>query len=164
MANQKKTKPAPDTLQKVVEGQAGLNEFFGLPKEQIDAIAALGFRLYEQGKTRDAESLFQGLIALDDKSHYGYAGLGAIALRDEKLDEAVGYLRRAAELNPKDPTVYANLGEALLRQAKFDDAAAAFDKALKLDPQERDPGANRARAILQGMNVVVQEIQRVGAA
>lgn len=164
MAKQDRKQPAPDTLLKVVKGEAGLNEFFGLPKDQLDAIAALGFRLYEQGKTRDAETIFRGLTTMDPKNPYGYAGLGAIALRDDKLVEAVNHLTRATELNPKDPTVYSNLGEALLRQAKFDQAAAAFDKALKLDPQERDPGANRARAILQGMNVVVQEIQRVGAA
>lgn len=164
MAKQEKKQPASDTLVKVARGEAGLNDIFGLPKDQLDAIAALGFRLYEQGKTRDAETIFRGLTAVDPKNHYGYAGLGAIALRDEKLDQAVAYLTHATELNPKDPTVFSNLGEALLRQAKFDQAAAAFEKALKLDPQERDPGANRARAILQGMNVVVQEIQRVGAA
>jgi Flp pilus assembly protein TadD len=158
------TNPAPGTLKKVIEGQAGLNEFFGLPGEQIDAIAALGSRLYEQGKSRDAATLFEGLIALDPKCYYGYAGLGAIALREEKLDEAIDYLRHAATVNPKDPTVHANLGEALLRQAKFNDAATEFEQAMKLDPQERDPGANRARAILQGMNVVVHEVQRVGVA
>jgi Flp pilus assembly protein TadD len=161
MAN---TNPAPDTLKRVIEGQTGLNEFFGLPGDQIEALAALGSRLYEQGKARDAATIFDGLIALDPKSHYGYAGLGAISLREEKLDDAIGYLRRAATLNTKDPTVHANLGEALLRQAKFNDAATEFDQAMKLDPQERDPGANRARAILQGMNVVIHEVQRVGVA
>ncbi len=164
MAKQDKNKPAPDTLIKVAEGTAGLNDIFGLPKDQLEAIAALGFRLYEQGKTHDAEAVFQGLTAFDPNLYFGYAGLGALALRDGRLDEAIRNLTRASELNPKDATVWSNLGETLLRQAKFDKAAAAFDKALKLDPQEKDPGANRARSILQGMNVVVQEIQRVGAA
>jgi tetratricopeptide (TPR) repeat protein len=158
------TKIAPGTLKKVVDGQAPLNTFVGLTKDQIDAIAAMGFRLYEQGRARDASSIFEGLVALDSKLYYGYAGLGAMALQEGKLDEALHYLTRAAELNPKDPTVHANLGETLLRQAKFDAAAAEFEKALKLDPQERDPGANRARAIVQGMGVVAREIQRVGAA
>jgi|ERR1700722_1695232 Flp pilus assembly protein TadD len=148
------------TEQKTAEGQ----NYVELSKDQLDAIAVLGFRYYEQGKTRDAETFFKGLIALDPDLYYGHAGLGAIALRDEKLDEAVHHLTRAAELKPDDPTVYANLGEALLRQAKFKEAATEFDRALKLDPQQRDPGANRARSILQGMNVVVGELQRVAAA
>jgi tetratricopeptide (TPR) repeat protein len=142
----------------------GFNRYIELSKDQLDAIAVLGFRFYEQGKVRDAEALFEGLIALDPNLYYGHAGLGAIALRDEKLDEAVGHLTRAAELKTDDATVYANLGEALLRQAKFTEAATEFDKALGLDPQQRNAGANRARSILQGMNLVVNEIRRVSAA
>jgi Flp pilus assembly protein TadD len=136
-------------------------ETFG--KDQIDAIAVLGFQLYEQGKTRDAETMFTGLIAIDDTNYLGYAGMGALALAEEKLEEAVDYLRKAAERNPTDPTVHANLGEALLRQAKFEEAAAEFTKALDLDPEEVDPGANRARAILDGMGILVEELSRIQA-
>ena len=144
--------------------QNGLNQYLGLSKDQLDAIAALGFRYYEQGNTPDAETLFEGLVALDPNLYYGHAGLGAMALRDEKLDQAVTHLSRAAALTPSDPTVYANLGEALLRQAKFKEAASEFERALNLDPKQRDAGANRARAILHGMNNVVSELERVGAA
>jgi Flp pilus assembly protein TadD len=154
----------PAKLRNIIDGTAGFNQYFDMPKEQLDAIAALGFRFYEQGKIRDAETIFEGLIVMDPKLHYGHAGLGAMALRDEKLDEAVRHLGRATELNPQDATVHANLGEALLRQANFTDAASQFERAMELDPQERDPGANRARAILQGMNLVVSEMQRVGVA
>jgi tetratricopeptide (TPR) repeat protein len=151
-------------MRNILDGVAGFNQYLELSKDELDAIAAFGFRFYEQGKIRDAETIFQGLIALDPNLYYGHAGLGAMALRDEKLDEAVCHLKRAAELNKDDATVHANLGEALLRQAQFTDAASEFERALTLDPQERDPGANRARAILQGMNLVVGEIQRVGIA
>ena len=79
-------------------------------------------RLREQGAEivaadmSDAECIFNGLIALDSKLYYGYAGLGAMTLADEKLEESVRWLTRAAELNSNDPTVHANLGEARLRQ------------------------------------------------
>jgi tetratricopeptide (TPR) repeat protein len=145
-------------------GRVSLSHMFGLAKQEIEAIAALGFQLYEQGKVADAESIFNGLIALDSHVYYGYAGLGALALADEKLDEASRWLTRAAELNPQDPTVHANLGEALLRQSKFDEAAEEFQKALQLDPKAADPGANRARAILNGMRIVIQQAERQEAA
>src|SRR5262249_55062085 len=114
-------------------------------------------------KANDAETLFSGLISIDKDNYYGYAGLGALALAQEKLDEAVQHLAKAAEINPEDSSVHANLGEAYLRQAKFDEAAAEFTKALELDPDERDPGANRARAILDGMEIVVAELSRIQA-
>lgn len=157
-------KVAPDTLEKAVKGELGLNAFFGFTKDTVDAMAVLGFNLYEQGKNRDAETIFQGLISLDPKLYLGYAGMGALLLSEGKSEEGEPYLRKAADLNPTDPTVRANLGEALLRQARFDAAAAEFEKALALDPEEEDPGANRARAILDGMELVMSELQRAGGA
>jgi Flp pilus assembly protein TadD len=109
----------------------------------------------------DAEAIFKGLIALDSHVYYGYAGLGAMALAEEKLEEAVEKYQRAAELNPQDPTVHANLGEAFLRMGRFDEAAVEFKKALRLDPQAADPGANRARAFVTGIQFVMAGTQRV---
>jgi tetratricopeptide (TPR) repeat protein len=162
--NQENQSMTEQTNSPQTRNMPALNQSVGLSKNQLDAIAVLAFRFYEQGKAENAKTMFEGLIALDPNLYYGYAGLGAIALRDEKLDDAVTYLSRAVDLKPEDPTVYANLGEALLRQAKFSEAAGEFDRALKLDPQQRDPGANRARAILYGMNSVVSEMKRVSAA
>jgi cytochrome c-type biogenesis protein CcmH/NrfG len=56
--------------------------------------------------------------------------------------------------------VHANLGEAYLRQSNMDEAAKAFRTALELDPNQNDPGANRARALLQGMSIVLAELER----
>jgi tetratricopeptide (TPR) repeat protein len=151
------------TDQNKSEGIAGFNQYLELSKNQLAAIAALGFRFYEQGSLRDARTVFDGLIVLDPNLYFGHAGLGALALRDEKLDEAVRHLKRAAELQPQDPAVRANLGEALLRQAQFTEAASEFEQALNLDPNHRDPGANRARAILQGMNLVVTGMKQAVA-
>jgi|SwirhisoilCB3_FD_contig_31_3240721_length_847_multi_3_in_0_out_0_1 tetratricopeptide (TPR) repeat protein len=145
-------------------GRVSLSQMFGLAKQEIEAIAALGFQLYEQGKVADAESIFNGLVALDSHVYYGYAGLGALALAEEKLEEATRWLTRAAELNPEDPTVHANLGEALLRQTRVEEAAGQFQRALALDPDEKDPGANRARAILNGMRSILQRFEIVEAA
>jgi len=135
----------------------------GLSKRKIDAIEVLGFELYQQGRMRDAGTIFDGLIALNGQLYNGYAGKGAMALVEEKLDEARDWLTQAIERNTDDPTVHANLGEALLRLGRFEEAAAAFEKTLRLDPQRKDPGANRARAILAGMQAKAKELKKIGA-
>src|SRR5581483_940901 len=140
-------------------GDTSLSQVFSLAKQEVEAIAALGFQLYEQGKMSDAECIFNGLIALYSKLYYGYAGLGAMTLANEKLDDSVRWLTRAAELNANDATVHANLGEALLRQGRFKEAAEQFQVAMKQDPKAKDPGANRARAILAGLQIAIQEMQ-----
>ena len=134
-----------------------MTALFGLGKAELDAIEVLGFELYLQGRTSDADAIFSGLIALNDRMYQGYAGKGALALAEERLEEALGWLSQAAERNSNDPTVHANLGETLLRLGRFQEAAAEFEKALALDPEEADPSANRARAILAGMTAMVRE-------
>jgi len=137
-----------------------------ISEEQLEGIASMGYRLYEDGKFDEAAVIFQGLTVIARESYYGYAGLGAIALAKTPpdLDGALPNLTIAAELNPDSPTVHANLGEALLRHRKFDEAAAEFRKALDLDPEKKDAGANRARAIIEGLRVVTAELKKMAAA
>jgi len=130
---------------------------------QLQAIAALAFNYYQQGRLKEAETLFRGLAVMNPKAYYSYAGVGAVALarKPPNLTEAYENLSKAAELNPSDPSVQTNLGEVLLRQAKFKDAAGHFKKALDLDPQKKDPGANRAQAIISGLTAVAKEVERI---
>jgi Flp pilus assembly protein TadD len=133
----------------------------GVSDTQIQALAALGYNQYQEGKLDDAEVLFKGVSALDPNSYFGYAGLGAIALakRPPDLDSAYTNLSKAAEIKPTDATVQANLGEVLLRQGKVDEAKTHLEKAFQLDPGHNDPGANRARAIVGGLDMIVKELQ-----
>src|SRR5690349_18728885 len=92
-----------------------LSAIYGLTKNELDAIEVLGFELYQQGRTEEARTIFDGLIALNEHLYHGYAGKGALALAEEKLDEAASWLTQALERDSGDPTVHANLGETLLR-------------------------------------------------
>ena len=153
------------TMQHEIESRASespIDSLFGLTRSELHAIEVLGFQLYEQGRNVEAQAIFHGLIALDRKMYQGYAGMGALALAEQKLEEAADWLTKAVERNSNDPTVQANLGETLLRLGRFEPAAAAFEKALQLDPEEKDQGANRARAIVSGMKFVIQEVQKAG--
>ncbi len=150
------------TLQQIIDGDAALNEIVGLGRNEIDSIAVIGFQAYEQGRVEEAETVFEGLSALDGNLYYGPAGLGAIRLSQGRLDEAEEFLQEALKRNPDDPTVRANLGETILRQGRLGEAAEQFQKALELDPEMRDGGVNRARAILQGMEVVLAAIENAG--
>ncbi len=134
----------------------------GVSELKLQAIAALGFTLYSQGKFDKAETLFRAVIAADNTCYFGYAGLGAVALakKPPDLENAYTNLSKAAELNPNDATVQANLGEVLIRQSKLEEAKEHLEKSFELDPGHNDPGANRARAIVGGLNIVLQEVEK----
>jgi Flp pilus assembly protein TadD len=154
---------APSAAAKKIVAGEQLSEVLGVTDNQIQAIAAVGYNLYQQGKLTDAEVVFRGLISTNKNSPYGYAGLGAVAMAKRPADLAAAHenISKAAELAPNDATIQSNLGEVLLRQGKFDVASKQFQKALKLDPDSKDPGANRARAILTGLTAVATEVQRL---
>ncbi len=139
-----------------------MGSVLGLSEAQLQAIAALAYNKYQQGRLEDAETIFRGVAALDTKSYFGYAGLGTIALakRPPDLEAALSNLSKAAELKPDDATIQANLGEVLLRQGKVDQAKSHLEKAFQLDPNHKDAGVNRARAIVKGLDVVVKEAER----
>lgn len=126
---------------------------------QFQSIAALALNFYQQGKLKQAETIFGGLQQINPKLYYTYAGLGAIALAKQPIDLNAAYtnLSKAAEMNPNDASVQANLGEALLRLGKLEEAKPHFEKAFQLDPGHNDPGANRARAIVSGLSIIANQ-------
>jgi tetratricopeptide (TPR) repeat protein len=147
---------------KVVSG-GDLKNYYGLAPHHIDAIAGLGFHLYRQGKLKEAETVFYGLIALDEQSFYGHAGLGTVALsqRNPDLQSACRHLERAAKINPQDVNVQANLGEALLRSARFQEAAQTFERCLALDPKLVQAGSRRARMIIQTIGAISDQVAAI---
>jgi tetratricopeptide (TPR) repeat protein len=154
---------AEPNLENVLAGKESMNAFFGLSQDQLIAIAALGFNLYQQGQIDDARTLFDGLATLEPSLYYGHAGLGAIALAAGDAQTALGHLATAAELNPSDAAVQANLGEALLRTGEVAGGARHLGRAIELDPDARDAGANRARAILQGISSLDRHLDQLAS-
>lgn len=132
---------------------------FNVNEKQFMGLVALAFNYYQQGKLNEADTLFRGLQVVNDKSYYGFAGAGAVALAKNPPDLNAAYqnLSKAAEINPNDTSVQANLGETLLRQGKLEEAKPHFEKSFQLDPGHNDPGANRARAIVGGLNVIANQ-------
>ncbi|HEX3819590.1 MAG TPA: hypothetical protein VHW45_04625 [Candidatus Sulfotelmatobacter sp.] len=132
-----------------------------VPESQLQAIAALGFNFYQQGRLKEADTAFRFLKLLHPQAYYAHAGLGVVAMAKQPpdLEEACQSLSRAAELNADDASVQASLGEAFLRVGEMEKAAAHLKRAVELDPQQKDPGAARARAILVGLSSIVRQIQ-----
>ena len=144
-------KLTPEAARQVLAGKMPLSELFGVSKAQLAEMASLGHQLWKQGRRVEAQKIFRALIALDERSYYGHAGMGLVAMSQEDLATAEHYLNKAFELEPSDASVAVNLGEVLLRQGKLEPAIAALESASKLDSSGSNPGATRARAILTGI-------------
>ena len=140
-----------DQIQAALDGKIPFSAALGAPDGMIELFAIIGAQYYDQGRYEDARCMFQGAATLDSSNYYGHAGLGAIALMDDSLDEARVHLTRSYGLNAKDPSVCANLGEVLLRTGERNEAARLFREAAALDPEHLNPYANRARGMLSAI-------------
>ena len=150
-----------EAAKRILSGEE-VGAVLGVSDAQLKAIVALGYNKYQQGRLADAETMFRGVAALDSKSYFGHAGLGAVALakKPPDLETAFSSLSKAVELKPDDATVQANLGEVLLRQGKIEQAKSHLEKAFQLDPGHKEASVNRARAIVGGLDMVVKEAER----
>jgi Tfp pilus assembly protein PilF len=150
----------PEMARAVVSGGAPLSTLFGVSKGQLAEMARFGHQLWRQGRRVEAQKVFCGLIALDESSYYGHAGMGLVAMSQDDYPGAERYLTKAAALEPSDAAVAVNLGETLLRQGKLEPAIASFQSAARLDASGQNAGAARARAILIGLGRGAAEMLR----
>ena len=70
-------------------------------KEDYRMLVQLGRNYREVGDNEKAEAAYKRAITLNPDKGEAYASLGAVKIAEEKFDEAVENLKRAAELEPK---------------------------------------------------------------
>jgi tetratricopeptide (TPR) repeat protein len=64
------------------------------------------------------------------------AGLGNLAMRRERVDEAIKHFKRVAELNPSYPGIWYNLGFAHRLLQHVDEAEASYKRAITMEPND----------------------------
>ncbi len=99
------------------------------PKD--DGIAfELGSVFDKQKKFAEAESAFRQVLARDPENAIALNYLGyMLAERGERLDESVGYLQKALQVEPENPSYLDSLGWAYFRADKLDLAETNLKRA-----------------------------------
>ena len=114
----------------------------------------LGAVFDKQKKFAEAETAFRQVLARDPDNAGALNYLGyMLAERGERLDESVGYLKKALEMEPDNGSFLDSLGWAYFKAGKLDLAEDNLRRAAdQLKDQLRHPGTLRAGA-LQGRPV-----------
>lgn len=91
---------------------------------------SLGMSFHLLGEDDKAEDAYKKAILMIPEKGEAYASLGALYLGQNRIDEAVANLQKAAEYEPKIAVIHANLavayaaaGEAELSEVEFQTAA-----------------------------------------
>jgi predicted O-linked N-acetylglucosamine transferase (SPINDLY family) len=106
----------------------------GMAQLTIQQAFDLAVEHHEAGRLRDAEQLFQQVLAQDPEYVDAIYSLGVIAYQTGRIDEAIDLIRRVITLEPDFAEAHNDLGMALKAKGKLDDAIAAFRQAITLMP------------------------------
>lgn len=116
--------------------------------ENAELRNALGWTLFQTGRTSEAVAEYRRAIAANPRSVKAHNNLALALVELGRLDEAATHFRRSLELEPK-AEIYSDLGFVLARLGRQDEATALYRKALALDPDCPSAHVNLAVAAVQ---------------
>lgn len=140
--------------QEWIRGSVSLGAAAGWTADEIRLVTELGYELAEQGRSREAIAIFEGLAALAPATVYFETALGALWLRENEPARALPHLNAALAADPGEITARVNRGEVFLSLKNYDGARDDLDFVLAQRdvPAEKqkiyDRCRTRARALL----------------
>lgn len=113
-----------------------------------DAWLQLG-KLQEQSDPQAAKDAFSKALAADPNFILPYEQLAALAVQEQKWQEAEDNTGRALKLDPAGtPQLWYYDALAKYQTGKIDDAAASAQKVLAIDPRHSVPNAEQLLAVI----------------
>ncbi|MGH9351561.1 MAG: tetratricopeptide repeat protein, partial [Terriglobia bacterium] len=123
----KRYREAEDAVKQVLD-QASLK-----PGDQSYAEFVLGAVYERQKKYGQAEEQFKKVLVSDPTNAEAYNYLGyMLADRGIQLDQSIGYIKKALQIDPNNAAFLDSLGWAYYKMARYDLALAPLEKAAKM--------------------------------
>jgi len=116
--------------------------------ENVELLNALGFALFQQGKSREAVTALEKALAVDPKHGKAHNNIALAAIDLGELELAEAHYRESLAIEPQ-AAIYNDLGFVLERQGLTEDAAAMYRKALELDPRSPSAHSNLGADLLR---------------
>ena len=109
------------------------------PAASLQTLRNVGKAYYEQAKYAEAIEEFKKVIASGSAVSTDHLNLGLALMQANKLDEALGSLTTAKQMDPKLVAADYNLGILYKRELRYPDAQAALKRVI--DADSRDPAS-----------------------
>ena len=136
-------------LQKWVEGKATLREVRGYSRDELHAIAKVGYFFYYQGKVQEARTIFQGLFAVDPADAYFAKALAVVEMAAGNPQGALSAYDVALRIAPQDSAAYVGRAEVKLAQGQKPQAAEDLKKAQQFAKPGEEGIISKVSAMLQ---------------
>ena len=114
-----------------------LNKILEVYPDRASAHARRGMCHLMTNQMQKANQDFRKAMAVDESSAMAHRGLGVLAGRGGRPEEAVTHLARAIELNPEDSDALGMYPIALLKAGQIPEAETAYETARARFPKNR---------------------------
>jgi tetratricopeptide (TPR) repeat protein len=103
--------------------------------------------LHEAGRLSEAEHAYQAILKVEHDHFGSLHHLGMLCAQQGRLDEAIGFLRRALARDPNSAEAHNHAGWVLHSMQRHEEAVACFDRALAFDRGYAEAHYNRGTAL-----------------
>ena len=118
-----------------------------MTSKELDLLGNLAYCLIRAGRTGEARSVVEGVVALCPDHYYGHALAGALAERGGDRDRARRAYERALRCNPADTASMVNLGRLRIQAGELEAGLGQIRVASALEGA-RDSEVGRLARIL----------------
>ncbi|MGB8167510.1 MAG: tetratricopeptide repeat protein [Chthoniobacteraceae bacterium] len=127
--------PAENPLASGASSTENINSAtMNLPPE-LAADARQGKDEFDKGNYRDAERLYEKVLAKAPNNLYTLSNLGVVYFRGQKYKRAEEMFKKAIAIAPEDGFSHCTLGIVYYSQQKYDEAVNELTKALAINPK-----------------------------
>ena len=116
--------------------------------ENVELLNAMGFSLFQQGKSKEAVVAFEKALSVDPKHWKAHNNMALASIDLGELEMAEAHYRESLAIKPQ-PAIYNDLGFVLERLGMPEQAAEAFRKALELDPESASAQYNLGASLVR---------------
>ena len=116
------------------DGSNKISAAMDLPPD-LASLAQAGKDEFHKGNYREAERIFEKVLAKAPNSLYTMSNLGVVYFRGQKFKRAEAMFKKAIEIAPGDEFVHCTLGIVYYSQQKYDEAVSELTKAMAVNPK-----------------------------
>ncbi|HST51527.1 MAG TPA: aspartyl protease family protein [Pyrinomonadaceae bacterium] len=128
------------------------------------AHALLGSALLGAGDFRLSVEEFRTALSFKDNEPLAIAGLAMVDFYENRLDESLSGLRRAASIDPNEPDFIYNLGQVAARYERYAEAANAYEQFLRIAPKTDADRRARIRGLIDFLRYLGTQTNLLAAA
>ncbi len=123
------------------------------PAASVQQLMREGIFHHQSGRFPQAEGIYYQVLRLQPNQPDALALLGAIALHDLKVEDAIKFITRAIKINPDNPEYHSNLALALQFDGRIEEAIAHCRQAIRLKPDYVDAWYNLHALLVNAENL-----------